>query len=102
MKSDCLEDRLHTIFVRNVHFAADVAELQGAVSQRVGGVVDVVLFHQTGASSHRGYGFVRFQNENYVRAALAAQYIFVRGRRAFFEAVRHPAERAPQMSSTRW
>jgi len=89
----------HTCFVRNVAYAASEAEVKAAFAREIGGVVRVYLAPGEPEGTHRGYGFVSFENAYYLQSALNTDgVILVRGRQIFIQPAR-PKQKPSEFAS---
>jgi RNA recognition motif-containing protein len=85
-----------TCFIRNVAYDASEAEVKAVFRAQIGGVVRVYLAQGEPEGTHKGYGFVAFENEHYLRSALNDDgAILVRGRQIFIQ----PARPKPKPSA---
>jgi RNA recognition motif-containing protein len=89
----------HTCFIRNVAYEADAAEVKAAFERQVGGVLRVYLAPGEPAGTHKGYGFVSFENEFYLQSALNDDgLITLAGRQIFAQPAhekKNPSARSP-------
>jgi RNA recognition motif-containing protein len=57
-----------TCFIRNVAYAASEAEVKAAFMAEIGGVTRVYLAEGEPEGTHKGYGFVSFENQHYLHS----------------------------------